>query len=271
MQLEVISKLAESSERPPIVLLHGAWHGAWCWQPNFLPYFASKGWTTHAISLRGHGLSEGREKLQWTSIDDYFNDLAAFVDGLDSAPIIVGHSMGGFVLQKYLERHSVRGGVLLASVPPAGTLRFNLRLIRRHPLTWLKANLTRQVYALVDKPAFAREWFFSDAVSDAEVQAYFPKIQDESYRASLDLLFLRRLKPGNVSTPMAVLGGELDAIFPIADVCNTAKAYGVEARIFKGMAHNLMCEPGWERVADHILGFAEKCATDTATAAADGH
>ena len=147
--------------------------------------------------------------------------------------------------------------MLLASVPPAGTLRFNLRVLKRHPLKWLKANLTGSLYCLVGTPELAREWFFSERVTQSAVEHHFPQVQDESYRASLDLLFLSRLKPEWVKTPICVVGGELDAIFSVAEVNKTAAAYGVEAKIFSGMAHNLMAEPEWQRVADHILAFAE--------------
>lgn len=33
----------------------------------------------------------------------------------------------------------------------------------------------------------------------------------------------------------------------------TAAAYGSQARIFSDMGHNMMMEPGWREVADHIV------------------
>jgi hypothetical protein len=39
---------------PPILFLHGAAHGAWCWAEHFLPWFAGRGCECHALSFRGH-------------------------------------------------------------------------------------------------------------------------------------------------------------------------------------------------------------------------
>ena len=110
VNLEVISKSpSQSSRHPPLILIHGAGHGAWCWRGNFLDYFAEIGWEVHALSLRGHGNSEGKSKLRWWSIAHYVDDIDFVVKTLDRPPILVGHSMGGFVIQKYLEKHSVAG------------------------------------------------------------------------------------------------------------------------------------------------------------------
>jgi pimeloyl-ACP methyl ester carboxylesterase len=71
MRLEVVSHLPESpSHQTPLLFLHGEWHGAWCWEDYFLPYFAEKGFSTHAMSLRAHGMSEGRKRVRWVSIED---------------------------------------------------------------------------------------------------------------------------------------------------------------------------------------------------------
>ena len=41
------------------------------------------------------------------SIADYVDDVAAVIDWLGEKPVLIGHSMGGFIIQKYLERHTV--------------------------------------------------------------------------------------------------------------------------------------------------------------------
>ena len=69
-------------------------HGAWCWDEHFLPYFAQHRYTAHAFSLRGHCGSAGRDRLRWTSLADYVSDLNKVVSQLPSAPVLVGHSMG---------------------------------------------------------------------------------------------------------------------------------------------------------------------------------
>ena len=207
MRLEVISKSPkEQKHSAPILFVHGAWHAAWFWQDTFLEYFSEKGWEVHALSLRGHGQSEGREKLRWWSIADYVSDVEQIANSLDRKPIVVGHSLGGFVVQKYLETHSAVAAVLLASVPPSGILRFNLRIIRRHPLIWLLMNALLTAYPVVAKPEYAREWLFSPEISDQKLVSYHSRMQNESYRALLDALLLNLPNPSKVKTPVLVLG-----------------------------------------------------------------
>ena len=65
MKLEVITREPETDARPtPVLFVHGMFHGAWCWEEHFLPYFAQRGYAAHALSLRGHVGSEGRERLR---------------------------------------------------------------------------------------------------------------------------------------------------------------------------------------------------------------
>jgi len=258
MRLEVISRSPKEQQHAvPILFVHGAWHAAWCWQDTFLDYFSEKGWEVHALSLRGHGQSEGREKLRWWSIADYVSDVAQIAKSLGREPIIVGHSLGGFIVQKYLETHSPVAAVLLASVPPSGILRFNLRIIRRHPLLWLQMNALMTAYPVVAKPEYAREWLLSPGISEEQLVSYQSRIQNESYRALLDALLLNLPDPSKVKTPIQVLGAENDAIFSVEEVRATARAYGVEATIFPDMAHNMIVEPGWRDVADTIMHWAE--------------
>ena len=40
-------------------------------------------------------------------------DVGAVVDWLGEPPVLIGHSMGGFVVQKYLEHHTTPGAALL--------------------------------------------------------------------------------------------------------------------------------------------------------------
>ena len=258
MRLEVILRSPKEQKHAiPILFVHGAWHAAWCWQDTFLEYFSEKGWEVHALSLRGHGQSEGRKKLRWWSITDYVSDVEQIANSLDREPIIVGHSLGGFVVQKYLETHSAVAAVLLASVPPSGILKFNLRYIRRHPLIWLMMNARMTAYPLVAKPEYARELFFSSGISNEQLVSYHARIQNESYRAFLDALLLNLPNPSKVTTPVQVLGAENDAIISVEEVRATARAYGVEATIFPDMAHNMIVEPGWRDVADTIMRWSE--------------
>jgi pimeloyl-ACP methyl ester carboxylesterase len=254
--LEVASRAPSGPVRPtPLLFVHGAWHAAWCWEYHFLPYFASRGYAVHALSLRGHGASEDRERLRWMRVADYVADVAQVASNLPAAPVVIGHSMGGFVVQKYLEQHRPPAAVLLAPVPPAGALGVTLRLAARHPVAFLKANLTWRLWPLVATPALAREAFLSAATPAERVQEIFAQLQDESYRTFLDLLVFDLPRTHLVDTPMLVLGANNDMIFTAAEIAATARAYGTEAVMFPDMAHDMMLEIGWEKVADTILAW----------------
>ena len=123
MKLEVLTREPKSDARnTPVLFVHAMFRGAWCWEDHFLPYFAQHGYVAHALSLRGHAGSEGRERLRWASVADYVSDLSQAVNQLPTTPVLVGHSMGGMFIQKYLQSHQTPAALLLASVSPKGPL-----------------------------------------------------------------------------------------------------------------------------------------------------
>jgi pimeloyl-ACP methyl ester carboxylesterase len=258
MPLELLSHLpSRPCGNTPLLFIHGAWHGAWCWEQNFLPYFADHGYEAHAPSLRGHGGND-RKGLRWKRIDDYVDDVAETVARLERPPVLIGHSMGGLVVQRYLERGPAPGAVLLASVPVGGIFDVMMRLARRHPLLYLQANGTMSLYPYVATPELAREAFFSLDMPIGEATLLWRRLQDESYLAFLDMLLFRHARPelaARGGTPMLVLGAAEDRTIIQSEVRRTGVAYGGEAEIFPGMAHDMMLERGWQAVADRILGW----------------
>ena len=240
-----------------ILFVHGLWHGAWCYEEHFVPWFRNRGYEATAVTLRHH---EERHPagLRTTRIKDYVADVAAAADTMSSPPVVVGHSMGGFVTQKYLEDHWASGAVLLSSVPPAGIMRATLRTARRHPLRLLAANLTMSLYGIVKTPERAREMFFSAGLDDDSVKRYQAKLTDDSFFAFVDMLFFVRPNIAKINAkhiPMLVLGGEEDWTISRSDVASTADAYGAETFSFSGQSHDLMLEPAWEKVATRIDSF----------------
>lgn len=239
---------------PPVLFVHGLWHGAWCWNEHFVPWFRERGYDATAITLRRHDRRHP-PGLRTTRIKDYVEDVVNAAARMPSPPVLVGHSMGGFVVQKYLEDHSAPAGVLVASIPPSGILGATLRTAARHPLRLLAANLTWSLYGIVKTPARAREMFFGPELSDDLVATYQSRLTDDAYLAYLDLLFFVRPNIEAVRrTPLLVLGGEKDWTISAAEVAATASAYGAELSTFPG-SHDLMLEPGWERVAERIDSF----------------
>lgn len=233
-------------------------HGAWCWDVHFLSYFAERGFVAYAVNLRGHGNSEGGDKLRWTRMADFVDDVDTAVRQLPQPAVIVGHSLGGFVVQKYLENHDAPGGVLLSSPPPSGMLRPALRIARRRPLVFAKTNLTLNLTPVIATPELAREAFFSPDFPANELLIYWKLMQAESYMAFVDMVALNLPKPDKVKTPMLVLGAERDNMLQPGEIEATARAYHTKAQIISGVAHNSMLETRWENVAERILAWLQE-------------
>ncbi|MEL6348962.1 MAG: alpha/beta fold hydrolase [Myxococcota bacterium] len=86
MSLEVLRVSESPSQGTPLLFVHGAWHGAWCWQEHFLPWFSSRGWSCIAPSLRGHAGSPGFSR--WLSIQDYVQDVQSVMKTIQTPPIL---------------------------------------------------------------------------------------------------------------------------------------------------------------------------------------
>lgn len=256
-ELEVIERRARQRRfETPVLFVHGAFAGAWCWDEYFLPYFAAQGADVYALSLRGHGGSGGLHWLHTAGLDDYVTDLARTVQALERPPLLVGHSMGGMVIQKYLEKYCAPGAVLMASVPPSGLAMSSLRMLLGDP--WLLMQLSlMQGWAPVDLGT-AKRAVFSNDISDLEMLRYARYFQAESARAIWEMHIANLPRSWRVQRlPMLVLGAENDALFTASAVRETARVYGVEAEILPRIAHAMMLERRWQVPADRILDWME--------------
>ena len=171
--LKVIARECDGeSDAPPLLFVHGAGHGAWCWDEHFLDFFAEHGFNSYALSLRGHGKSGGRERLRWTSIADYVSDVERVAAELPRDPVVVGHSLGGLVVQKYLEAHEAPAAVLLAPPSVRGLLRPAVRTFLRHPWLSMQALLSGTPRRLFATPELVRRFFFSPELGEERVRGY---------------------------------------------------------------------------------------------------
>jgi pimeloyl-ACP methyl ester carboxylesterase len=251
--LEIIDTGTTTDSHPvPLLFVHGAWHAAWCWEEHFLDFFAGLGYRAVALSLRGHGASSTQKPLRACTISDFVADVAEVADTLPTPPVIIGHSLGGLIAQKYLESHPAPAGVLLGSVPPSGSLGSAARWLGRHPWHFAMISLTGRSLPYVSTPALARERFFSPDTPSGLVDEYAGRLQEASARAGFECLALARARPDRITTPLLVLGAEHDGATSRAEVLATARAYRTAAEFLEGVGHNVMLEPGWAGVARRI-------------------
>lgn len=254
MNLELVHESPKGKANlTPLLFIHGMWHGAWCWQDHFLPCFAENGYDAYALSLRGHAGSEGHAGLRWHSISDYVKDVEWAVMQIGRPAVIIGHSMGGYVTQKYLEAHRAPAAVLLTAVPPVTVWPATFRVLGRHPFSVIKAIGTLKMYPVIETPQLAQDALFSRDMPKEDVEKHHACMQDESFRAYADMLGINLLRPGRVQTPLLVIGAQQDAVIGASDIRATAHAYGTEAVIVPGVAHDVMLEAGWRSVAERIV------------------
>lgn len=266
MKLELISRPPENdSNKPPILFVHGAFAGAWCWEENFLPYFSQNNYPSHALSFRGHGQSAGYETLFINSLSDYLEDLRNTVRQFDLPPVLVGHSMGGLVVQNYLEAHEHLPAVLLASVPKTGLWPASVQMFFREPLLFQKLlgahmmppmGVGESVFSLSLKDI--RDIFFSENLPPEALQKHVSQFQPESVVALMELNRIN-FYPGNgeLSSPILVAGAEKDNIITPGFISDMAESYGTRPHIFRNIGHTMMLDTGWKTVADYILKWLE--------------
>jgi pimeloyl-ACP methyl ester carboxylesterase len=114
--------------KSPFVLVHGAWHGGWCWN-KLIPHLESAGHRALAVTLTGQG---DRAHLINPSVDlsTHVTDVVSVLEMDDlSDVILVGHSYGGLVVCGAAERASKRIRRLVyldALVPRHGQSGFDL-------------------------------------------------------------------------------------------------------------------------------------------------
>jgi pimeloyl-ACP methyl ester carboxylesterase len=255
--LELIDRGECTDAHPvPLLFVHGAWHAAWCWDEHFLGFFADKGFRAVAVSLRGHGASPLTQRLGTCSIADYVDDVRAAALELGREPVLIGHSLGCFVVQKYLERHRALGAVLLAPTTSRGVQRMMAHMFRLHPWIFLRASTFGNSVDLVGTPALCREFLFCAHTPPHVVTACAARLGPESVRAGLDPI-IHPPKARDVKTRLLMLGAEDDGCRGDGDVAAAARAYRTNAQLFRDMGHDMMLERGWVDVAERIRGWLD--------------
>ena len=193
-------------------------------------------------------------------INDYVKDIEQIVDTFDKKPILVGHSMGGFIVQKYLEKNSVPGAVLMVSVPPFGIWNATFSVLKNFPGAFIKANLTLNLKHVVNSNYKYKHILCTDEFSDKDIEEYLKLIDTESYIAYVDMLGLNLVNVKKVmknKTPLLILGGGKDAVLSRKSVLKTAKKYNTEAIFFEDMPHMMLLSPNYSKVADKIIDWIE--------------
>lgn len=253
MNLEVVDNhvtAAASRIEHPLLCIHGAACGAWVWR-DMLEWFAGEGIAACALSLRGHGSSDGFDRLDEYGVMDYVEDVRQIVSAMEE-PILLGHSMGGLVVQKLLESWEGPGAILLASSPVGGMARDGLRMYARWPVRFTSALVRRSILEIYGTKASTHWLLFSSTTDPTLVEEAQRLLGEESWRAILDMAGRVRPNPKNVSTPILVLAGSEDNMVSPSSNRRTAEAYAAEIRFFDHCGHMMMLESCWPLIAKAV-------------------
>jgi len=255
MKLELLSTTPDGPKREvSVLLLHGICLGAWVWADNFMPYLAAQGFPAYALSLRGHGESEGGARVGQWGVRDFSDDLAWAIKQIEGPVVVVGHSMGGGVAQYYMRQgQGMAGLVLMASVPPHGLLRASMSMYNRNPKLWEELQKTRSGLLMNADFAIVEKGLFSEPLASANRKSMLRRLNEPAIQASIELMGWHPIAPLPwLAPPTMVIGGERDEFIPATDIMLTGVYYGVTPSIVRGAAHAIMLERSWETAADLV-------------------
>jgi len=234
--------------------VHGAYVGAWCWDEYFLAWFAERGYEAHALSLRGHGRSGGRERLHEFGLADYAEDLAHAVGQMQRPPVLIGHSMGALVVQKFLEHSSVPAAVLACPVPPFGLLPSTFSLAFTRPALFTEINALAAGHS-ASRGALA-EALFAGPVGEERIERIYGRMQAESRRALLDMSGWGLPQTWRMHRPPTlVLGAEHDVLVSPGLAQSAARLIGADYHELAGLGHALMLDERWEEAAGALFAW----------------
>ncbi len=107
------------------VLIHGAWHGGWCWE-GVIKALERAGHTAQAPTMPGHAPGDDRSRV---TLDTYVNKIVATLNEQVKPVVLVGHSSAGFLLQSAAPKAANKIERLIflnAFILPDGKAQFDL-------------------------------------------------------------------------------------------------------------------------------------------------
>lgn len=121
------------------VLVHGAWHGAWCWN-RLVPELEALGHRCVTFDLPGHG--EDTTRRRTVTLESYGAAIVKVLESIDEKSVLVGHSMGGMAISTAAELRPEKLKLLVylaAFLPRNGESLFALE--ERNPRSSVPENL----------------------------------------------------------------------------------------------------------------------------------
>jgi pimeloyl-ACP methyl ester carboxylesterase len=242
-----------------IVLINGLWMTALSWE-NWVKRYANKGYSVIAANWPGmdgdiEQLARNPGSFATLGLTEVVDHYEQIIRGLETAPIIIGHGVGGLVTQILLDRGWGAAGVAIASAPPKGVFRSvfgNLRLALKG------RSLTPQQF----------HYDFANTLGDAASVAAFERYVVPAPNRILRQVALANFSPDAPITvrfhndsraPLLLVAGGKDRVVPSSMVKANFDGYreskaDTDYKEFPDQTHfSLLRET---KVADYVLGWA---------------
>jgi pimeloyl-ACP methyl ester carboxylesterase len=250
-----------------IVFVHGLFQNPESWQA-WQTYFRERGYTCYAPAYPYHaGAPDSLRQhihpaLATLTFRQVLDSITRFVDGLPEKPVVIGHSMGGLIVQKLMEAGKISAGVAIAPANPRGIRTLNWQFIRAN-FRMVNPLKRRDIPCTPPITWFHRNFFntLTRAEAQAEYDRYFvPEsriIARSSTEKGLEIDFR---KPHQ---PLLFVAGEKDQDLPASLIRKNFDAYRDphshrEFVEFPGQSHYFTGQPGWEEVAAYIAGWLDR-------------
>ncbi|ROO84263.1 alpha-beta hydrolase superfamily lysophospholipase [Actinocorallia herbida] len=259
------------SKPDTIILIHGFWVTPRSWE-DWIAHYEAKGFKVIAPAYPGFEVEVEALRADMTPIENLtvagvVDKIAGIIEGLDSPPIIMGHSAGGVFTQLLLDRGLGAVGVTLNSAPTEGVKVVPLSQLKStFPVLKNPANHHKAV------PISFEQWnyAFTNTFPDDEARRLYDRYAiPVSGRVLFDSV-LGNFQPGHQATwvdyhndkraPLLFLSGSEDHIMPPKVQASNAAHYKsdtiTETKVYDGYPHLMPSAPGWQAIADHALDWA---------------
>ncbi|MCH9654065.1 MAG: alpha/beta hydrolase [Planctomycetes bacterium] len=225
---------------------------------NFSNYFEQKNYRCYNPTFRYHDKPRSDEtaaRLAGTSITDYVEDIIEFVETLDTAPILVGHSLGGLIAQKVAATGRARAIVLLNGSVNWGILPTTDQE-RALGKMFMSAGAFWEGTLLPDFETMAQ--FGLNKLDPTEQHRVFDLLVPESGRVMFELFFwmfdenqTTKIDYEGVACPVLMVSGSDDLAIPPSTARLIAERHGSLTTFHEaeGFGHYLTLEPEWKKIA----------------------
>ena len=254
----------------PVVFIHGLWLHATSWRPwvdlfDAAGYSAiAPGWPREPDTVQA--ARDHPEAVADITIDEATDHYAAIIAGLDTSPVIIGHSFGGLIAEKLLGEGIGAAAVAIDPAQIKGVLPLPLSQLRSGlPALGNPANLHRAVS--LTEPEF--RFGFGNALTQEESRELFerwtiPSPARPLFQAAAANFALHSQAAVNTARedrgPLLLISGTADHTVPDVVTRSTLKRYRDSAAVtelkqFEGRGHSLTIDSGWKEIADATLAW----------------